>query len=208
MLNAFCIWDGGRLPTWAEWMTAFYGGSEPKAAPWGNAPLALADIHDYAVTGAFHFGAVDDLNPTPQEESLVPGGYTFGDLYRHPGDRGTHIAPPGSKVRGRGGYGHMDLAGNVIEWLIDSRYDAGGENWTHPLIDNWTPVTVGFPTSPDCAPYTNLEKPNCQQDWTDGGYRMVGGGSWEGHPFKDGGSATAYPVGFTYHAMGGRCARD
>jgi formylglycine-generating enzyme required for sulfatase activity len=33
---AFCIWDGGFLPTYAEWNFAAVGGREQRSYPWGN----------------------------------------------------------------------------------------------------------------------------------------------------------------------------
>jgi formylglycine-generating enzyme len=99
---AFCLWDGGRLPTEAEWENAAAGGVENRLFPWGQelpdqARASFACLHDADINCSF-----------------------------------PDIAPVGSLPAGAGRFGHHDLGGNLTEWTLDwfteTWYGTGGQS--------------------------------------------------------------------------------
>jgi formylglycine-generating enzyme required for sulfatase activity len=94
---AFCIWDGGFLPSEAEYMFASAGGSEQRKYPWGSQEPGTAN--QYAIYGCNY-----------------PDGSGTCD-----GTRGTirNIGAVGTAKLGAGRWGHLDLVGNLQESLLD-----------------------------------------------------------------------------------------
>jgi formylglycine-generating enzyme len=102
---AFCVWDGGFLPSEAEWGYAAAGGSEQRAYPWGTtAPGASSQ---YAIYNCY----------CPTGSSSCTGGV-------------TNMAAVGYASQGFGKWGQLDLAGSVWEWTLDWRTD-----FANPCVD-------------------------------------------------------------------------
>lgn len=88
---AFCAWDGGRLPTFAESMFAAAGGELDRTYPWGNEPTPT---RLYALYGC----------ALGQERPECTASY---------------VLPVGSHPAGAGLFEHEDLAGSMTEWMLD-----------------------------------------------------------------------------------------
>jgi sulfatase modifying factor 1 len=91
---AFCIWDGGFLPSEAEWEYAAAGGDQQRQYPWGSTA------------------------PSPGTESqfaIYRDDYTYAE-------NSTQTAPVGYASLGAGLWGQFDLAGDVSEWLLDLNF--------------------------------------------------------------------------------------
>ncbi|AKT37247.1 uncharacterized protein CMC5_013780 [Chondromyces crocatus] len=92
-LRAFCAWDGGFLPTEAQFSYAAVGGAEQRPYPWGDdeSGVPLRAAYDCTADGS-----------EPQN------------------CKATDLTEVGVFPLGVGRWGHMDLSGNAYNTTLDS----------------------------------------------------------------------------------------
>jgi hypothetical protein len=110
LFQAFCLWDGGELPTAADLELAW----GPAKYPWGAAP-ALPTMN-------FDFGFEYGIHKLNYERPV-----------NNPADRDATaiIPPPGRRPKGNGPLGHADIGSGIIPWIVDAGFFYSGSFEQH-----------------------------------------------------------------------------
>jgi hypothetical protein len=188
--QAFCVWDGGRLETLAEWQAAW---GTPTTPPWRDVDARLPVLPEERglavnrgdqtywgcrfpwATDASHpaCGLTWDTTTRTIELANYRYSYEWPKLTGPQTDYIAHISAPG-RTLGRGAGGHADLVGNNFE------------------LTSTVSFTAAYAASGE-APF-------------EARHRWSGNGSWEVHGYSRGGGSTTFLLN-KYGKLGLRCAK-
>jgi len=141
MANAFCHWDGGRLPTPDEVQAAFTNNGRT-TYPWGNDAPAGGDD--------------DEKNPKQDPHFNHAYAYNWPQTRSNDLDAAVHVSPPGRFPFGNNENGVADLAGDLLPyvWDVDKKGKVlqTGFVWTFSWETHglwWNTTTWGIDQNPD-----------------------------------------------------------
>jgi hypothetical protein len=125
---AFCIWDGGFLPSEAEWGYAAAGGAQQREYPWGSTDPGTNN--QYAIFG---YGAPVNGNAT---------GCYYPDVTTCTAGSAVNIAPVGTATLGAGLWGHPTWRGKCLSgsWTLTTLTSTRA--WTAPILPARAPETA------------------------------------------------------------------
>jgi len=138
IMQAFCLWDGGRLETVDEWLAAI---GTTSYFPWGDSPSAYGGIgSDSYYTNRFPTATDATLfDPPNPAVSIEYANYSYSYEYPPLDDDNTDyivfLSAPGRLPKGNGPWGHADLAYSMFETTSNVAWNASPKsarmNWAN-----------------------------------------------------------------------------